>query len=319
MPIIDRVDPEIAAVMRTLPYTADLDDLEAARQQYTSRFEAMGVAPPDPAVDRADHTAPGADGHPDVLVRVFRPAGAAGPLPALLWIQGGGYVLTNPTLDDPWCEQIAVRHGCVVASVAWRRAPEHPFPAAAEDCYAGLNYVVGNAERLGVDAGRVAIGGASSGGGSAAGLGLLVRDRGELSLVHQMLIYPMLDDTNTSPASHAVTDPQVWNRAKNLVAWRHYLGDAHGTGDVSPYAAPTRMEHLAGLPPTSILTGELDLFVDENLDYAQRLIQQGVATELHVYPGATHAFDRVAPDSRVARRFFHDRDAILERVFAPAA
>lgn len=134
--------------------------------------------------------APGRNGNPDVMVRVFRPAGVLGVLPCLYWTQGGGYVLTAPDMEDEFCEMIAETYTCVVVSVDWRRAPEHPFPAPAEDCYAGL--------------------------------ALLVRDRGEFRVAHQVLVYPMLDDTDTTPSSHLVTDPQVWNRASNEVGWRGY-------------------------------------------------------------------------------------------------
>ena len=127
----------------------------------------------------------------------------------------------------------------------------------------------------------------------------------------------MVDDTITTPSSKFVIDAQVWNRTNNEIGWKAYLGDSYGTDDVAPYAAPSRVEDLSGLPPTSILTGELDLFVDENIVYAQRLMQVDVPTELYVYPGAHHGFDRMVPDSAVGRQFFADRDAILRRALAP--
>jgi acetyl esterase/lipase len=218
-------------------------------------------------------------------------------------------------LDDAWCSSIAAGHGCVVASVEWRRAPEHPFPAAIEDCYAGLSWLTENAAELGVDPMTIAVAGESSGGGAAAGLALLVRDRAEFEIAHQMLIYPMLDDSNSTPSSHAVTDPQLWNRTNNEIAWRAYLGPAYGTEGVSPYAAPARMADLSRVAPATMLTNELDLFVDEDITYAQRLIQAGVSTELHVYPGAPHGFHRLAPLAATSRRFIADRDAVLRRVF----
>jgi acetyl esterase/lipase len=269
-------------------------------------------------VSHEDRLAPGRDGNPDVRVRVFRPvepADSGETLPCVYWTQGGGYVLTAPDFDDQWCEGLVDTHRCVVVSVDWRRSPEHPFPAAAEDCYAGLAWVVGHAAELGVDASRIAIAGHSSGGGSTAGLALLVRDRDEFTVAHAMLIYPMIDDTNSTHSSQIVTDPQVWNRTSNEIGWRSYLGESYGTDAVSPYAAPARMEDLHGLPSTSILTGELDLFVDEDVTYAQRLLQADVPTELYVYPGAHHGFDRQVPDAAVSRQFFADRDAILARVF----
>jgi acetyl esterase/lipase len=319
MAIFDRLDPELAVVVAQVP-VLDLTDIPAARTALAELYAMINTAEPSPRVSRTDHHAPGRDGNPDVMVRVFRPAdvpASSERLPCVYWTQGGGYVLTAPDLDDQWCEGLVDTHRCVVVSVDWRRAPEHPFPAAADDCYAGLAWVVDEAEDLGVDPERIVIAGHSSGGGSTAGLALLVRDRAELSVAHAMLIYPMIDDTNSTHSSRIVTDPQVWNRTSNEIGWRSYLGATYGTDDVSPYAAPTRMADLRGLPPTSILTGDLDLFVDENVTYAQRLLQADVSTELHVYPGAHHAFDRQVPTAAVSRQFFADRDAILSRVFDP--
>jgi acetyl esterase/lipase len=173
-------------------------------------------------------------------VRHYRPAGRHDVLPCLYWIHGGGHVLGQIEQDDLAMDHIVDAVGCAVVSVEWRRPPEHPFPAPMDDCYAGLAWTHRHAAELGVDPARIAIGGASSGGGSAAGLALLARDRGELPVRFQLLIYPMLDDRNVTPASQALTDPRVWNRASNLIGWRAYLGDAAGTGRVSPYAAPTR-------------------------------------------------------------------------------
>lgn len=303
----------------------DLTDIPAARTSLAELYALINTGGPNLSVAHTDEVAPGRDGNPDVKVRVFRPAlsttgGSAADgeaLPCVYWTQGGGYVLTAPDFDDQWCEGIVATHHCIVVSVDWRRSPEHPFPAAADDCYAGLAWVVANSAELGIDRDRIVIAGHSSGGGSTAGLALFVRDRKEFSVAHAMLIYPMIDDTNTTHSSKIVTDPQVWNRTNNEIGWKSYLGDTYGTDDVSPYAAPARMADLSGLPPTSILTGELDLFVDENIGYAQRLMQVDVPTELYVYPGAHHGFDRMVPDSAVGRQFFADRDAILRRALAP--
>jgi acetyl esterase/lipase len=318
MAILNRLDPELRIVVEQVPIM-DLTDLARARAALAQLYAQINTGSPNPRVAHADHIAPGRDGNPDVLVRVFRPAGAPGVLPCLYWTQGGGYVLTAPDLDDQFCEEMAESHRCAVVSVDWRRAPEHPFPAPAEDCYAGLAWTVANARDLGIDPGRIVIGGHSSGGGSTAGLALLVRDRGEFTVAHQLLVYPMLDDTDTTPSSHLVTDPQVWNRTSNGIGWRGYLGDTYGTEDVSPYAAPTRMQDLAGLPPATILVGELDLFADEDIAYAQRLMQAGVSTELHVYRAAHHGFDRMVPGAGVSRRFAADRDAALRLGFGVTA
>ncbi|MET0988588.1 MAG: alpha/beta hydrolase [Steroidobacteraceae bacterium] len=314
MSVSHLIDPELAPMMRILPVN-DLTDIDGARVKYAELVQLMQAQAPDPHVARHDLVAPARGEHPAVKLRIFRPLGVEGSLPCVYWIQGGGYVLTSPAMDDQWCEGIVSKHSCAVVSVDWRRAPEHAFPAASEDCYTGLAWVVREGERIGIDARRIVIAGHSSGGGSAASLALLVRDRAEFSVAHQMLIYPMLDDRNDTPSSYQVTDANLWNRECNEIAWRHYLGPTYGTDNVSPYAAPARMRDLSGSIPASILTGGLDLFCDENVLYALRLMQAGVPTELHVYPGAPHGFDRIAPQASISRCFYAERDAIISRVF----
>jgi acetyl esterase/lipase len=264
-------------------------------------------------VSSQDRLAPGPQGSPDVRVRVYRPNDQPSKLPAMLWIHGGGYVMGDVEQDDRLMKQIAKRIGCVAASVDYRLAPEHSFPAPVEDCYAALKWLFANVDELGVDPSRIAIGGASGGGGLAAGLALLTRDRGEVKVAFQLLIYPMIDDRNVTPASHAITDPRVWNRESNRVAWKYYLGRDGGGADVSPYAAAARATDLTNLPPAYIPVGALDLFADENIEYAQRLIQAGVPTELHVYPGAFHGFDLFAPSAMVSKQFKADREDALKR------
>ena len=314
MSIMNRMTPDIAAIVEMFP-VLDLSDIPKARADSLAITNMLEV-PVDPNVATRDLIAPGRDEHPPVRLREFRPRAATGKmLPAVLWIQGGGYVITSSNMDDGWCQELSLSHQCIVYSVDWRRSPEHPFPAASEDCYTGLSHIIHSAEELGIDLDRIVIAGHSSGGGSAASLALFVRDRAEFSVAHQMLIYPMIDDRNDTPSAKLVTDPKVWNNERNAFAWRAYLGDAYGTDKVSPYAAPSRMEKLAGSIPASILTGELDLFRDENILYAMRLMAADVPTELYVYPGAPHGFERLAPEASISRQFFVDRDAILRRVF----
>jgi len=179
----------------------------------------------------------------------------------------------------------------LVSRCASPLAPENPHPAPVEDCYAGLVWTTVHAGELGIDATRLAVGGGSAGGGLAAGTALLARDRGGPALCYQMLIYPMLDDRNTTPSSYEITDVGIWDRATNLNGWQALLGDQAGTEGVSPYAAPARATDLAGLPAAYLDVGTADLFRDEDIDYAQRLMQAGVPVELHVYPGAYHAFE----------------------------
>jgi len=315
MDLLGRLDPEIAEVFPHLP-PLDLTDIPTARTtMMTMLAEAQAGIQRSQNVVYSDHQAPGLNGAPQVRVRLYRPADQPGQLPCLYWIHGGGHVLGQIEQDDLMMEHIVEAVGCAAVSVEWRRPPEHPFPAPMDDCYAGLTWAHANAAELGLDPGRIAVGGASSGGGSAAGLALLARDRGEVPVCFQLLVYPMLDDRNVTPASRAVTEPKVWNRQSNLIGWKSYVGDAVGTDQVSPYAAPTRADSLAGLPPAYLPVGDLDLFIDEDIEYAQRLQQADVPAELHVYPGGIHGFDLLAPASRLAQRFVRDRDEALRRAF----
>jgi acetyl esterase/lipase len=216
-------------------------------------------------------------------------------------------------MNDDMCAAVADQLKIVVASVEYRLAPEYPYPAPLEDCYAGLRWFAGAAGELGVDGARIAIGGASAGGGLAAGLGLLARDRGEMAVAFQLLVYPMLDDRNLTPSSHAVVDPKVWNRTANTVGWNAYLAGQAGADDVAPYAAPARATDLAGLPPTYINVGDLDLFVDEDIAYAQALMRAGVPCELHVYPGAFHGSNNFVSRAVLSRRWTADERAALAR------
>jgi acetyl esterase/lipase len=316
MNFTDQLDPELRVVVEKLPTDRplNLNDIPAARAKMKKMVAALlANLPAVEGVSSQDRFAPGAQGGPSVRVRVYRPDDQPSKLPALFWIHGGGYVMGDIEQDDRLMKQMVKRIGCVAVSVDYRLAPEHPFPAPVEDCYAGLKWLFAHAGELGVEPSRIAIGGASGGGGLTAGLALLVRDRGEVPVAFQLLIYPMIDDRNVTPASHAITDPRMWNRQSNRLGWRAYLGREGGGADVSPYAAASRATDLSNLPPAYIPVGALDLFVDENIEYAQRLIQAGVPTELHVYPGAFHGFDLFAPHAKVSKQFKADRDNALRR------
>ena len=320
MNFLDQLDPELRAVLEPLPTdgAVTLTDIPAARAKMKKLFTSLQTTLlPIEGVTSQDHSAPGPPGDPAVRVRVYQADDRPPLLPALFWIHGGGYVLGDVEQDDRLMQQLVKRVGCVAVSVDYRLAPEHPFPAPVEDCYAGLQWLFAHAGELGVDPARIAIGGASAGGGLAAGLALLARDREQVPVAFQLLIYPMIDDRNVTPASYAITDPRVWHRQSNHLGWKAYLGREGGGDDVSPYAAAARATDLTNLPPAFIPVGALDLFIDENIEYAQRLIQAGVPTELHVYPGAFHGFDAFAPSAAVSKQFKADRDRVLTRALHP--
>ncbi len=235
----------------------------------------------------------------------------------MLWIHGGGYVVGSVEQDDLVAQHVCEAVHCIVVSVDYRLAPEHPFPAPLEDCYAALKWMASNALDLGIDPARIAITGPSAGGGLTAGLALLARDRGEVSVAFQAPIYPMIDDRNDTSSSHASAASRIWSRKYNENGWRAYVGENAGGEDVSPYAAPTRATDLSGLPPTYIAVGTLDVFLDEDIEYARRLIEAGVPTELHVYPGLFHGSDIFVPTVASSVRFIADRDAALKRALHP--
>lgn len=318
MKMIDRIDPELAPILdfvKSVGLDIDFSDLAAMREKLHSFQDSVSAAtPPVSGVSTADHLVPYADGSHSVRVRVYQPTGRTGVLPVLFWIHGGGYVLGRLQDDDLLAGSLAVNYNCVVASVDYRLAPEHPFPTPLEDCYTALKWLYDNADTLGVNRARIAIGGQSAGGGLAAALGQLARDRKEVPLCYQLLIYPMLDDRNITQVSDPAEDNAVWSRVSNLFGWRSYLGQEPGTEATPLYAAPGRTEDLRGLPPTYLYTGDIDLFAAEDIDYARRLLLAGVPTELHVYPGAYHAFEVFGAASAVGQRAIAERDAMMKKV-----
>lgn len=313
------VDPGYRDAYRAIvPAEFDASDLPGVvrllRSRSAARQAAVARAPRPAGLATEDLEVPGPEGAPAVPVRVYR--GTRTPLSgaaALLWIHGGGMVMGDLAQADGYCIDVADALGVVVVSVDYRVAPEHPFPAPLEDCYAALRWLAASAGTLGVDAERIAIGGSSAGAGLAAGLALLARDRGEVAVCHQHLIYPMLDDRNITASSHAIVDPRVWNRTSNLAGWDAYLAGRAGSDEVSPYAAPARATTLEGLPPAYICVGTLDLFMDEDIEYARRLVAAGVRTEFHLYPGVFHAAPTYIPQAAISRQWADDQREALAR------
>lgn len=311
------LDPEIGAALAALPAmlpSLKRDTLEAVRKE---RLLGLDTVTLSDRVDRRDHTVPGPPGAPDLVVRVHRPKDLPLPAPCLYSIHGGGYIFGDRSQDDlrfdRWCPELAF----IGVSVEYRLAPETPYPGPLEDCYTGLRWVHENAAQLGIDRARIGIGGASAGGGLAAALALLARDRGELPIAFQLLAYPMIDDRQCTPSSS--WSVPIWSPENNEFGWRSYLGDLYGAEDLPYTAAPARATDLSGLPPALIYVGTLDGFCDEDVTYAMALYRAGVATELHVYPGAPHGFDGFAPAAPVSRRCQQDVKEWLAAALASSA
>ncbi|MBV9997116.1 MAG: alpha/beta hydrolase [Caulobacteraceae bacterium] len=273
-------------------------------------------SPTSEKVETREVRAPAPAGAPDVRALLHTPRHSTAPRPAVLHIHGGGYVMGAPEMGAEHHIQYAEDFGTVVLSVDYRLAPATKHPGPLEDCYAALAWLYAQADELGVDRRRIIVSGESAGGGLAAALALLARDRKEYALAFQHLIYPMIDDrTVTRPAPSPYSGEFIWTRAANLHGWSSLLDCEPGADGVSCYAAAARAEDLSGLPPTYIACGALDLFIEENLEYARRLILAGVPTELHVYPGAPHGFPMVA-DAKVARQAERDSLEALGRALA---
>ncbi|MGJ7913120.1 alpha/beta hydrolase [Neobacillus sp. LXY-1] len=310
MDFYSRVNPELREGIDTTPVIQLPDDLEMARQ--------MPIPPTlnSKFVQITERLVSGGDGQ-EMMVKIYEPVQRdQSNLPAVIWIHGGGYVLGHPNGEDSLCENFVEAANCIVISPDYRLAPEHPFPAAIEDCYATLLWVTNSAEELNIDLTRIAIGGGSAGGGLTAALALMARDKGGPAICFQMPLYPMIDDRNITFSSNEIEDNKaVWYTSNNLAAWRMYLGE-HANGNISPYAAPIRAEDLSGLPPTYTCVGQLDPFRDETINYVTRLAQAGVAVEFHLYPGCFHAFEHIVPNAEISQRAQNEYINALKRAFS---
>ncbi|MEI4272650.1 alpha/beta hydrolase [Klenkia sp. LSe6-5] len=266
------------------------------------------------ALDVGTRTVPGPDGEVEVIV--LRPTRATSPVPAIVHTHGGGMIIGDARSGLMEVAGWAAELGLVVVSVEYRLAPETPHPGPVEDCYAALRWTVQQAGELGIDPQRVLVAGASAGGGLAAALALMARDRGDVALAGQVLVYPMLDDRNDSGSSHRMAGVGVWDRTSNQTGWGALLGDAAGGPDVSPYAAPARATDLSGLPPAFIDVASTETFRDEDVAYASRIWAAGGVAELHVWPGGCHGFDLFVPDADISRAARAARIAWLRRLLA---
>ncbi|MEH0433100.1 alpha/beta hydrolase [Streptomyces stelliscabiei] len=297
-------DPELAAALVELgdlaPTTATSDDIPAARERLNGDVPLLTIDELSCGglFDVEERTVPGPPGAPDVSLLICRPTSVPGPRPVVYFTHPGGMIVGHNRLGLPldWAEEL----GLVVVSVEYRLAPEHPHPAPIEDCYAGLLWTVAHAEEIGGDPDRVILAGGSAGGGLAAALALLARDRRGPRLLGQLLMCPMLDDRNDTVSAHQMAGLGVWDRTANETGWSALLGERRGTDDVEPYAAPARAADLSGLPPAFIDVGSAETFRDEDVTYASRIWQAGGSAELHVWPGGFHGFDGLVPQASLS-------------------
>lgn len=309
-------DPEIAAALAALPPDPPplpRGEWRARRELFDAVAARMVAALPVPEGVDVEHAAATARDGAAVPVRIYRPACRPKTGGTVLYLHGGGHFCCGVETLDTACRWYAADSGATLVSVDYRFAPEHPFPVGIEDAYAALGWAAERATELGGDPGRLAVMGDSAGGGMAAGLTLLARDRGGPALTRQVLIYPMLDDRTTVP-DPAIEHLLTWGYDDNATGWEVLLGAPPGGPVVSPYAAPARAADLAGLPPAFIDVGQLDAFRDEDVTYAMRLSRAGVEVELHVRPGAPHDFETIAWDAAVTRRAAADRARILASI-----
>lgn len=315
MTIQNRIDRasrlSLKELLKDLPggFNAIADIIE--RRNAVDSFVRMMTArlPPIENVVMEDRSIVGPDESLEVRVRIYKPVDFLESLPGMLFIHGGGMIMGSIEWENIKAAMLCETIQAVVISVEYRLAPENPHPAPVQDCYEALVWMSQNATELGFDSDRLAIVGGSAGGGLAIATALMARDQEFPKLCFLMANYPMIDDRNETPSSKEITDVGIWDREANIEAWDWYLGG----NPPDEYAAPARATDLSGLPPTFIDVGELDLFRDEDINFATRLSQHGVTTELHVYPGAYHGSESIAPDAELSKQIWINRIEALKR------
>ena len=304
-------DPELAPFVEMLP-AGDMTDVHVARAGLAAIIAPMNAGVDVSGLSIDDHSIERADGSSPMLVRIYAPDSVAPAIgrPALLDIHGGGFVVGDIEMEHGFAAGTARALGAVIAVVDYRLAPEHPFPAGLEDCYSALVWLHDNADRLGVDPARIAVGGQSAGGGLSAATALLARDRNGPPLCFQFLGIPELDHRLETTSMRTFVDTPMWHRANAVQSWAWYLGDT--SSEVSPYASPSIAEDLSGLPPAYVTTMEFDPLRDEGILYALRLMEAGVSVELHSFPGTFHGSAAV-PTAAVSRRATKEMVVALAR------
>lgn len=311
-------DPELLPGLAAMdaaaqpPLTRETLPRDGSDRLFPSNDEVIG----DREIDWEDRVIPGPDGAPDIELTIFRPRGREGEaLAAVYNIHGGGMIVGHRSWETGRIVDLVDELGIVAVNVEYRLAPEHPYPAGVEDCYAGFVWVARNAAWLGIDPARIVVMGGSAGGGFSAAVALMARDRRGPTMAGQLLLCPMIDNTNTSIGSLQYDGIGTWRRDLNLLAWSCVLGDELAWSDAAPaYAAPSRAEDLSNLPPAFIEVGAAEMFRDEDVQYATRIWATGGQAELHVWAGGCHGFDMYMPDTEIARAALASRSSWLRRV-----
>jgi len=313
-------DPELAAALEFLPEGGlDLNDLPGTRLGFMAMIEPMNADLDRSGVEIENRSIPGPDGAPEVPVRIYTPTGLAATTAGILHIHGGGFVIGNLDSELGSCLNLCRELGVVVVSMDYRLAPEHPYPAGLEDCYAALTWTSNNAADLNIDPARIAVLGMSAGGGLTAATVLLAKERGGPAICYQYLGIPELDDRLNTTSMQAFDDTPLWNRPSAELSWDAYLGDSYqrGNAGVPITAAPARasVADLAGLPPAYVSTMEFDPLRDEGIEYALQLLRAGVQTELHSFPGTFHG-SALFNFAAVSQRELAEQLAVLRRALS---
>jgi acetyl esterase len=307
------MDPELAAAS-VLMERPDIADAAAARALALTLRETTSSAEEETSgrVSVSEQLIPSSDPATKMAVRIYNPVCGSPSItmPAVVFFHGGAFVLGDLESEHPRCLRYSADAECVVVSVDYRLAPEHPFPAGPEDCYAALNCVSENSSALHIDPSRVAVAGTSAGGALAAAVALMARDRQGPKVALQLLIYPVLDDSMTTQSMQDFVDTPIWDNRNNRAMWKQYLAEPEA---VSSYAAPFRAATLSGLPAAYILSAEFDPLRDEAILYALRLLQSGVSVELHQVAGAYHGFDQQVADAAISRRVLQSQVQYLRQ------
>lgn len=307
-----RYDPELAPAAAAAPFL-DAANPDAVRGLLASLGELVGPYRfPDEVIQRTDVVP--TPGGSMVEIQIIRPREFAKGAPAILWFHGGGFIFGSASMDFPLNAHLAQQLGAVIVSVEYSLAPEHPYPTAVREGFAVLEWMASSAEELGIDATAIAVGGHSAGGCIAAAVALMARDRGGPALCFQALDLPVTDDRLDTPSMRAFTDTPIWDRQNAEHSWRAYLRDVQIEDRL--YAVPSRAADLTGLPPAYVSVSEFDPLRDEGMDYARRLVEAGVSTELHLFPGTFHGSVAAVPDAAISRSMVENLTGALGRAFA---